>query len=169
MLGWQTPDHHSHSPHLATCDFHRLSALKGNLRGHHFTCDEDVTRAAITWLRQQGYTLNASGMDKLKSRAVISASTSEETVLKHTAPLTTVLSVSYIQIVLSTNGYFKSIWMGGMRKCIDSSSQEYPVSGRGLKLANLPKTKYKCEPLDDNLSMTRINPLIFTEVGETVC
>jgi hypothetical protein len=38
---------------LAPSDSDVFAALKEDLSGYRFTCDEDVKRAAITWLREQ--------------------------------------------------------------------------------------------------------------------
>ena len=42
-----------------------FAALKENLSGYCFTCDEDVKRAAIKWLKEQTGAFYASGFYKL--------------------------------------------------------------------------------------------------------
>jgi hypothetical protein len=55
---WETPD-------LAPSEFNLFAALKENLSGCRFNCDEDVRHAACHVAEATRNTLCASGMDKL--------------------------------------------------------------------------------------------------------
>jgi len=60
-FGWETLDHHPQSTDLAPSESNVFAALKENLSGYRFTCDEDVKRAAIKRLKEQAGAFYASG------------------------------------------------------------------------------------------------------------
>ena len=49
-LGFQCLDHPPYSPDLAPSDYHLFPGLKKQMKGHHFSSDEEVIAAAETWL-----------------------------------------------------------------------------------------------------------------------
>jgi hypothetical protein len=64
-FGWKTLDHHSQSKDLAPSESNVFAALKENLSGYRFTCNEDVKRAAIKRLKVQAGAFYASWFYKL--------------------------------------------------------------------------------------------------------
>ena len=52
-LAVQCLDHPPYSPHLALPDYHQIPGLKKQLKGRHFSSDEEVIAAAETWLDGQ--------------------------------------------------------------------------------------------------------------------
>jgi histone-lysine N-methyltransferase SETMAR len=52
-LGFQFLDHPPYSPHLASSDYHLISGLKEQLKGHHFLSNTVVIAAADNWLDGQ--------------------------------------------------------------------------------------------------------------------
>jgi len=49
-LGFQCLDRQPYSPDLAPSDYHLFPGLKKQLKGRHFSSDEEVIAAAETWL-----------------------------------------------------------------------------------------------------------------------
>jgi histone-lysine N-methyltransferase SETMAR len=49
-LGFQCLDHPPYTPDLAPSDYHLFPGLKNQLKGRHFSSDEEVTAAAENWL-----------------------------------------------------------------------------------------------------------------------
>ena len=52
-LGFQCLDHPPYSLDLAPSDYHLFPGLKKQLKGRHFSSDEEVIAAAETWLDRQ--------------------------------------------------------------------------------------------------------------------
>jgi transposase len=56
-----------YSPDLAPSDFHFFSHLKRDLKGTHFTSDDEV-KQAVTWIKQRTLEFFIDGMRKLVLR-----------------------------------------------------------------------------------------------------
>ena len=67
-LGFQCLDHPPYSPHLAPSDYRLFPGLKKQLKGRHFSSDEEVIAAADTWLDEQQSELFLSVLQKLEQR-----------------------------------------------------------------------------------------------------
>jgi len=52
-LGFHCLHHPPYSPDLAPSDYHLFPGLKKQLKGRHFSSDEEVIAAAETWLDGQ--------------------------------------------------------------------------------------------------------------------
>jgi len=52
-LDFQCFDHPPYSLYLAPSDYHLFPGLKNQLKGRHFSSDEEVIAAAETWLDEQ--------------------------------------------------------------------------------------------------------------------
>jgi hypothetical protein len=50
---------------LAPSDFHFFPHLKGDLKGTHFTSDDEVKQAVTSWIRQRSPEFFTDGMRKL--------------------------------------------------------------------------------------------------------
>jgi transposase len=57
--------HPPYSPDLAPSDFHFFPHLKRDLKGTHFTSDDEVKRAVKSWIRQRTPEFFTDGMRKL--------------------------------------------------------------------------------------------------------
>jgi len=68
-LGFQFLDHPPYSPDLPPSDYHLFPGMKKQLKGRHFSSDEEVISAAGTWLGGQRYDFFLSGLRKLEQRA----------------------------------------------------------------------------------------------------
>ena len=60
--------HPTYSPVLAPCDFHACGPRKEALHCHRFGCDEEVQKAAHTWIREQPETCLSDVIRKLVDR-----------------------------------------------------------------------------------------------------
>ncbi|KAL4105171.1 hypothetical protein QTP88_020443 [Uroleucon formosanum] len=60
--------HPPYSPDLAPCDFHFFPDLKRDLKGTHFTSDEEVKEAVKSWIKERPATYFSDGMKKLVTR-----------------------------------------------------------------------------------------------------
>ena len=67
-FGWETLDPHPNSTDMAPSESNVFAALKENLSGYRFTCDEDVKCAAIKWLTEQAGAFYASWLYKLTAQ-----------------------------------------------------------------------------------------------------
>ena len=67
-LSWELLTHPAYSPDLALSDFHLLGLLKNNMRGKHFTTDDDVIGAVSKWLRRQPRDFYAKGINDFITR-----------------------------------------------------------------------------------------------------
>jgi hypothetical protein len=45
--------HPPYSPNLAPSDFHFFPHLNGDLKGTHFTSDDEVKQAVTSWIKQR--------------------------------------------------------------------------------------------------------------------
>jgi transposase len=52
-LQFEVLSHPPYSPDLAPSDFHFLPHLKRDLKGTHFTSDDDVKQAVTSWIKQR--------------------------------------------------------------------------------------------------------------------
>jgi len=68
-LGFQCLDHPPYTPDLAPSDYHLFPGLKKQLKGRHFSSDEEVIAAATIWLDGQTSDFFLSGLQKLEQRA----------------------------------------------------------------------------------------------------
>jgi len=68
-LGFQCLDHPPYSPDLALSDYHLFPGLKNQLKGRHFSSDQEVIAAVETWLDGQRSELFLGGLQKLERRA----------------------------------------------------------------------------------------------------
>ena len=66
--GFSVLPHPPYSPDLAPCDFHLFPKLKGRLKGHRFSCDEEVKSAVRKWFRKQNTNFLKDGLQKLVQR-----------------------------------------------------------------------------------------------------
>ena len=64
QLGFELLEHPPYSLDLVPSDYHIFGPLKGALRGHRFTSDEEVKEAVHTWLQEQPKSFSA-GIQKL--------------------------------------------------------------------------------------------------------
>ena len=53
MLKFEYLSHLPYSPDLAPSDFHFFPHLKRDLKGTHFTSDDEVKRAVTSWIKQR--------------------------------------------------------------------------------------------------------------------
>ncbi|KAL4126372.1 hypothetical protein QTP88_010594 [Uroleucon formosanum] len=65
QLKFEVLQHPPYSPDLAPCDFHFFSDLKRDLKGTHFTSDEEVNEAVKSWIKERPATYFSDGMKKL--------------------------------------------------------------------------------------------------------
>lgn len=54
--------HPPYSPDLAPCDFHFFADIKRDLKGTHFTSDEEVKDAMKSWIKERSATYFSDGM-----------------------------------------------------------------------------------------------------------
>ncbi|GFG40601.1 hypothetical protein Cfor_06638, partial [Coptotermes formosanus] len=86
-FGWKPLNHRPYSPNLVSSDFQLFRALKEQLSGHRFTCDEDVKRATVTWLTQRGVDIRSMRSARTNlSHAVTDTSAVKGTMLKNSIP-----------------------------------------------------------------------------------
>jgi transposase len=52
-LKFEVLSHPTYSPDLAPSDFHFFPHLKRNLKGTHFTSDDEVKQAVTSWIKQR--------------------------------------------------------------------------------------------------------------------
>jgi transposase len=64
MLKFEVLSHPPYSPDLAPSDFHFFPHLKGDLKGTHFTSDDEVT----SWIKQRTPEFLIDGIRKLVLR-----------------------------------------------------------------------------------------------------
>ena len=67
--GFHCLDLPPYSPDLAPSDYHLFPGLKKQLKGRHFSSDEEVIAAATIWLDGQTSDFFLSGLQKLEQRA----------------------------------------------------------------------------------------------------
>jgi hypothetical protein len=67
-LKFEVLQHPPYSPDLAPCDFHFFPDLKRDLKGTHFTSDEEVKEAVKSWIKERPATYFSDGMKKLVTR-----------------------------------------------------------------------------------------------------
>jgi len=53
MLKFEVLSHPLYSPDLAPSDFHFFPHLKRDLKGTHFTSDDEVKQAVTSWIKQR--------------------------------------------------------------------------------------------------------------------
>jgi len=53
MLKFEVLSHPPHSPDLAPSYFHFFPHLKRDLKGTHFTSDDEVKQAVTSWIKQR--------------------------------------------------------------------------------------------------------------------
>jgi len=68
-LGFQCLDHPPFSPDLVPSDYHLFPGLKKQLKGRHFSSDEEVIVVAETWMVEQLSEFFFEGLQKLEQRA----------------------------------------------------------------------------------------------------
>jgi transposase len=67
-LKFEVLSHPPYSPDLAPCDFHFFPHLKRDLKGTHFTSDDEVKQAVTSWIKQRTPEFFIDGMRKLALR-----------------------------------------------------------------------------------------------------
>jgi len=65
MPKFEVLSHPHYSPDLAPSDFHFLPHLKRDLKGTHFTSDDEVKQAVTSWIKQRTPEFFIDGMSKL--------------------------------------------------------------------------------------------------------
>ena len=65
---FEVPSHLPYSPDLAPSDFHFFPHLKRDLKGTHFTSDDEVKQAVTSWTKQRTPEFFIDGMCKLVLR-----------------------------------------------------------------------------------------------------
>ena len=68
MLKFEVLSHPPYCPDLAPGDFHFFPHLKRDLKGTHFTSDDEVKQAVMSWIKQRTPELFIDGMRKLVLR-----------------------------------------------------------------------------------------------------
>jgi len=68
MLKFGVLSHPPYSPDFAPSDFHFLPHLKKDLKGTHFTSDDEVKQAVLSWIKQRTPEFFIDGMRKLVLR-----------------------------------------------------------------------------------------------------
>ena len=53
MMKFEVLSHPPYSPDLAPCNFHFFPHLKRDLKGTHFTSDDEVKQAVTSWIKQR--------------------------------------------------------------------------------------------------------------------
>jgi len=64
-LKFEVLSHPPYSPDLAPSDFHSCPHLKRDLKGTHFTSDDEVKQAVPSWIKQRTSEFFIDGMRKL--------------------------------------------------------------------------------------------------------
>jgi transposase len=64
-LKFEVLSHLPYSPDLAPSDFHFFPHLKRDLKGIHFTSDDEVKQAVTLWIKQRTHEFFIDGMHKL--------------------------------------------------------------------------------------------------------
>jgi len=67
-LKFEVLSHPPYSPDLAPSDFHFFLHLKRDLKGTHFTLDDEVKQAVMSWIKQRTPEFFIDGMRKLVLR-----------------------------------------------------------------------------------------------------
>ena len=67
-LKFEVLSHPSYSPDLGPSDFHFFPHLKMDLKGAHFTSDDEVKQAVMSWIKQRTHEFFIDGMRKLVLR-----------------------------------------------------------------------------------------------------
>jgi len=67
-LKFEVLSHPPYSPDLAPSDFHFFPHLKSDLKGTHFTSDDEVKQAVMSWIKQRTPEFFIDGMRKLVLR-----------------------------------------------------------------------------------------------------
>jgi transposase len=67
MLKFEVLSHPPYSPDLAPTDFHFFPHRKRDLKGTHFTSDDEVKQAVTLWINQRTPEFFIDGMRKLVS------------------------------------------------------------------------------------------------------
>ena len=67
-LKFEVLSHTPYSPDLAPSDFHFFPHLKRDLKGTHFTSDDEVKQAVTSWIKQRTREFFIDGMHKLVLR-----------------------------------------------------------------------------------------------------
>ena len=67
-LEFEVLSHPSYSPDLAPSDLHFFPHLKKDLKGTHFTSDDEVKQAVTSWMKQRTPEFFVDGMRKLVLR-----------------------------------------------------------------------------------------------------
>ena len=68
MLKFEVLSHPPYSPDLAPSDLHFFPHLKRDLKGTHFTSDDEVKQAVISWIKQRTPEFFIDGLCKLVLR-----------------------------------------------------------------------------------------------------
>ena len=68
MLKFEVLSHPLYSPDLAPSVLHFFSHLKRDLKGTHFTSDDEVKQAVTSWIKQRTHEFFIDGMRKLVLR-----------------------------------------------------------------------------------------------------
>lgn len=67
-LKFEPIPHPPYSPDLAPCDFYFFPLLKRDLKGNHYTSDDEVKAAVKSWIREKSEEFFSDGMKKLVTR-----------------------------------------------------------------------------------------------------
>ncbi|CAK9823967.1 Histone-lysine N-methyltransferase SETMAR [Anthophora retusa] len=67
-LKFQPIPHPPYSPDLAPCDFYFFPLLKRDLKGNHYTTDNEVKAAVESWIREKLEEFFSDGMKQLVTR-----------------------------------------------------------------------------------------------------
>jgi transposase len=67
-LKFEVISHPPYSPDFAPSDFHFFPYLKRDLKGTHFTSDDEVKQAVTSWIKQRTTEFFIDGMCKLVLR-----------------------------------------------------------------------------------------------------
>jgi len=65
MLKFEVLSHPPYSPDLAPSDFHFFPHLKRDIKGTHFTSDDEVKQAVTSWIKQKTPEFFIDGTHKL--------------------------------------------------------------------------------------------------------
>lgn len=67
-LKFEPIPHPPYSPDLAPCDFYFFPQLKRDLKGNHYTSDDEMKAAVQSWIREKSEEFFSDGMKKLVTR-----------------------------------------------------------------------------------------------------
>jgi transposase len=67
-LKFEVLSHPTYSPVLTPSDFHFFTHLKRDLKGTHFTSDDEANQAVTSWIKQRTPEFFIDGMRKLALR-----------------------------------------------------------------------------------------------------